>query len=314
MNRYRMLAAIGALSLLGVSCGSDDDDTTATTGAAVTTTAAASTTAAEATSAPATTTADTAGADTTMEMTETTDTTETTETTETMGSTPSTGSSVGGEFAELCALAEEIASQEQPPSNEQLVQYQELAPEEIEDDVDAFVEALLPAEGDMVAFFNVVAEDENEAHSDAIDAWEEENCGIPHSEQDALPPGASQEIEDDAARVDVTGVDYEFQFETPTEAGRTSFVFTNEGEEAHFLLVVKLAEGVTLQQALESDDSEGMIEGQWETRLAAGGGDEEAITFDLEPGNYGMACFIPGPDGTPHAFLGMVSEFTVAAG
>jgi hypothetical protein len=148
---------------------------------------------------------------------------------------------------------------------------------------------------------------------DVVNAFEEENCGIPHSEDNAVPEGATQEIEADAARVDVTGVDYAFDFETPIESGRTSFVLTNKGDEAHFLGVVKLASGVTLQEALDADDPTGLIDGEWDTKLAAAGGDDEAITLDLEPGNYGMVCFLPTSDGTPHALLGMTSEFTVSS-
>ncbi len=282
MNKIRACAAIGALALLATACGSDEES--------------ADTTAAADTSAPATTAAETtAPADTTAGTTGDT----------TAGSAPS------GEFAELCALAQEMDGQDGPPTAEQMTQYQALAPEELRGDIDPVVEALVPLDGDMVAFIAATADDELAAHLDAIDAFEVENCGI-ESDNGDLPEGASLEVEEDAQRVDVTATDFEFAFESPTEAGRTSFVLTNDGAEAHFLLVVKLAEGVTLQQALETEDPEGMIEGQWETHLAAPGGDEEAITFDLEPGNYGMACFLPTTDGTPHAFLGMTSEFTIA--
>ena len=106
----------------------------------------------------------------------------------------------------------------------------------------------------------------------------------------------------------------DYAFDIPAvEAGRTSFVLTNDGHEAHFLLLVKLAEGVTLEQALATEDPTGMIEGEWDTGLAAPGGeDEEVITIDLEPGTYGALCFVAGPDGTPHAFMGMQKEFTVS--
>jgi plastocyanin len=87
-------------------------------------------------------------------------------------------------------------------------------------------------------------------------------------------------------------------------------VLQNEGVEAHFLGIVKLAEGVTLEQFMSAEDSEGMTEGEWGTRIASAG-DEEAITFDVEPGTYGLFCFLPTVDGTPHAMLGMVEEITV---
>jgi hypothetical protein len=35
------------------------------------------------------------------------------------------------------------------------------------------------------------------------------------------------------------------------------------------------------------------------------------LTEALGPGRYAMVCFIPAPDGVPHALKGMVSEFTV---
>ena len=77
------------------------------------------------------------------------------------------------------------------------------------------------------------------------------------------------------------------------DAGRTSFVLTNDGHEAHFLLVVKLAEGVTLEQALRRED-DADDRGRLETGLAAPGGeDDEVITFDLEPGNYGARVLRP---------------------
>lgn len=64
---------------------------------------------------------------------------------------------------------------------------------------------------------------------------------------------------------------------------------------------------------MQAEDPSGMLEGDWSTNLAAPGGeDDEVITFDLEPGNYAALCFIPGPDGTPHAFMGMQKEFTVS--
>ncbi len=74
----------------------------------------------------------------------------------------------------------------------------------------------------------------------------------------------------------------------------------------------RLAEGATLEQALQSEeDPNPLFDGDWSNRVASVGGDEEALTLDLEPGRYGMVCFVAGPDGQPHAFQGMQYEFTV---
>jgi plastocyanin len=59
------------------------------------------------------------------------------------------------------------------------------------------------------------------------------------------------------------------------------------------------------------DDS--LVEGFWGTGMAApGGADEEVVTFDLQPGTYGLVCFVPSADGTPHAMLGMATQITVS--
>ena len=172
--------------------------------------------------------------------------------------------------------------------------------------------ALIPVSGDMVASMAVFAQDDVEIAIEELSAYETANCGISSEGEGALAEGATKEIEADAARVDVVATDYAFKFDGPIAAGRTSFVLTNEGKEAHFLLVAKLKEGVTVEEALAMEDPEAVIEGEWETGAAApGGDDEEVITFDLEPGTYALLCFIPSADGTPHAALGMHAELIV---
>jgi plastocyanin len=94
-------------------------------------------------------------------------------------------------------------------------------------------------------------------------------------------------------------------------AGRTSFVLTNDGQEAHFLAIAKLVDGKNLDDYVNAEDNAGITDGDWETGLAAAGGDDEAVTLDLEPGNYVFSCWISGSDGTPHAMLGMTKEVVV---
>jgi uncharacterized cupredoxin-like copper-binding protein len=43
-------------------------------------------------------------------------------------------------------------------------------------------------------------------------------------------------------------------------------------------------------------------------------GDTATTTVTLEPGNYAMLCFVPGPDGVPHVAKGMVRPLTVTGG
>src|SRR5262245_36691218 len=249
MKSTKLLSFAACAALALAACGDDDDDAAdqapaATTEAPAAATEAPATTAAATTAAPATTEAPatTAAADSADDAA--------TATTE-VAADP------------YCALAEEIAMQESPPSAEQLTRYQELAPPEIADAVATLAPALITAGDDMVAFYAAFAEDDAESASAQIDAYETEACGIAHDDG-APPDGTALEVEDGAARVDVTATDYAFDVPA-VEAGRTSFVLTNQGHEAHFLYIVKLADGVTLDEAMQASDPTGVIEGEWET-------------------------------------------------
>jgi plastocyanin len=279
--RVSRTVIIGALGVaLLAACGDDDDSTAPTTAAQ----ASATTAAAPATSADSE--GSTAGSE---------------------GSTPSSGSQPVPD--EICALAKQMDEQEDFPTDAQLQKYKELAPDEIKDDVNKAVDALLDA-ADPVAKFNAFGSDDIEGSIAKIDAWEEENCGINHSEEDALPPGATKEKEDSAQQVTVTGREYSFDLPADIKAGRTTFTLDNQGQEAHVMVIFKLAEGATLEQAMQSDSGEG-IDTAWSSDIAARG-EKEALTFDVTPGNYGVVCFIPDAQGKPHFMLGMQKEFTVA--
>ena len=210
---------------------------------------------------------------------------------------------------ELCTLVSEMYEQDDLPSVEQLQRYQQLAPDEIADQVSQVAEALIGGGGDPASFFKIIAADNNEAAIAEIDAWEEKTCGVPHSDDTALPEGASRELDPDATRVDVHTTEYAFHV-GEVAPGRTSFVLTNDGAETHEMLIIKLAEGATLEEAMQAEGGGGTVEESWTTNLAAPG-DDEVITFDVEPGDYGLLCFILSADGTLHALLGMQHQFTV---
>ncbi len=227
-----------------------------------------------------------------------------------------TGDTAGGDIATnegFCELALTVFEQEAMLTADQIAQLVALAPAEIAEAAGVIGEALIPAGDDLVAFFVAASDDGVEAALAETNAYEEAECGIPHSEQDApLPTGASEEIEDGATRVDVTAIDYGFEV-GEVSAGRTSFVLTNDGAEAHFMGISQLADGITIDDLLSSETGEGLTVGDWDTGLAGpGGADEEVITFDAEPGEYVLYCFIPGADGTPHVFSGMAIPLTIS--
>jgi len=122
------------------------------------------------------------------------------------------------------------------------------------------------------------------------------------------------EIPAGATVVDVQLDEYEFMYDQTAIAagGNIAFGIENIGEEAHELVLFRITTDAPLLDLLQSEEEE--PEGI--EFLAAGEadpGESSAVVLSapLGAGRYGIVCFFPSPDGTPHAFLGMVSEFNV---
>jgi uncharacterized cupredoxin-like copper-binding protein len=114
--------------------------------------------------------------------------------------------------------------------------------------------------------------------------------------------------------VDVQLDEYEFTYDQTAIAsgGNIAFAIENIGEEAHELVLFRITTDAPFTDLLQSEEEE--PEGI--EFLAAGEvdpGESSAVVLSepLGAGRYGIVCFFPSPDGTPHAFLGMVSEFNV---
>lgn len=223
----------------------------------------------------------------------------------------STESEEAGEGAdsEYCQLSTEINEQDSFPTSEQLEAIGAVAPEEISEEVSLVVDAFRAANeaGDPGSAF---ADPAVEEAFGPIDAYDVEVCGLEGEEEDE---GAEQdpsvtEVDPDAAQVAVAATEYAFDFEAPA-AGPTSFTMANDGDETHFMLLVKLAEGATIEEALESEGEEGVDE-EFESDIAAPG-DDAVLTVDLTPGNWALLCPIPTPEGEPHFAVGMIEEFTI---
>jgi len=118
----------------------------------------------------------------------------------------------------------------------------------------------------------------------------------------------------DAAAVAVTAIDYAFEIPA-VSAGATAFTMTNDGDEPHFMYVVKLEEGASIDEALAAEqageDPAAFLEEEIGESTTVGPGGQAVLNADLTPGTYAMLCFIGTEDGTPHAALGMAQEFTV---
>jgi uncharacterized cupredoxin-like copper-binding protein len=138
------------------------------------------------------------------------------------------------------------------------------------------------------------------------------------------PPAAAAGAPDTAAVAStappaVTIVTTDYAFDAPAElpAGLTTFRLVNRGPALHHVQLVKLGDGKTVDDFMAALKAGGpppkwisMEGGPNPSEL----GDTSITTVTLEPGNYAMVCFVPGPDGIPHLAKGMVRPLTVTAG
>lgn len=154
---------------------------------------------------------------------------------------------------------------------------------------------------------------------------EENPCGEGGSGMLAPPETPA----DGATEVTVSAADYSFEgIDELATAGEYAVTFTNEGNELHELMIMKIAEGETrpIEELLQLPDEEAQqIATPVGMTFACPGATAEPTGVDLsEAGRYVAICFIPvgtmadtdfatmGEDGKPHFMEGMVEEFEIA--
>jgi uncharacterized cupredoxin-like copper-binding protein len=138
------------------------------------------------------------------------------------------------------------------------------------------------------------------------------------------PPAAEAGAPDSApvastASSGVTVITTDYSFDAPDElpAGLTTFHLVNRGPSIHHVQLVKLNGGKTVDDFMAALKAGGPPP-KWATMEGGPNppeiGDTSTTTVALEPGNYAMLCFVPGPDGIPHVAKGMVRPLTVTSG
>lgn len=109
--------------------------------------------------------------------------------------------------------------------------------------------------------------------------------------------------------------DYGFSMSPAPGAGLHTFYVTNQAAQPHEVVLVKLEPGATMAPWV--DWVEGGFSGPPPGMPFAGitdidPGAAQSFTATLEPGTYGLICFVPDAgDGAPHVLHGMSSMFTV---
>ncbi|MGH2532060.1 MAG: hypothetical protein ACRDJW_07100 [Thermomicrobiales bacterium] len=132
------------------------------------------------------------------------------------------------------------------------------------------------------------------------------------------PPTAVGSTPSSIPIVSVSGIEYSFDAPETIAAGLTTIRFTNDGQDAHELQLMRLNDGVAIHQFMRAfeegvDAALGMasMEGGVE---AIGPGQTAEVTVDLPEGEYVLISLVDSPDdGVPDAFKGMVKPLTVTA-
>ncbi len=109
--------------------------------------------------------------------------------------------------------------------------------------------------------------------------------------------------------------DYNFDFDKPLKAGTRTIQIKNSAKQWHEAVLVRLPPNVPVTAFMEWLGT-GM-KGQPPV-IPMGGivaltpGRENLLTVTLEPGEYGLYCFLPAPDGKEHIAHGMFKQITVS--
>jgi len=182
-----------------------------------------------------------------------------------------------------------------------LEQWVERAPAEVQGDVETQVEILRDALESGDTSFLEQGSDYRQAN-DRVDEFLVRNC----------PTDV----------VEVSGVDDAFvglPAELPANVP-LGVVFSNDGEEPHELVLLRMEEGEEPADMLDLPFAEAQrrADASGTSLLREPGGTDHHVVR-LEPGRYAAVCFIPAGttsedslgDGPPHAAEGMIGEFTV---
>lgn len=117
------------------------------------------------------------------------------------------------------------------------------------------------------------------------------------------------------SQVTIKARDYSFEAPAQIEAGLVSIRMENEGQEPHHVQLVRLNDGVTMEQ-FQAAIQQGPEAALPLVTLAGGpgvvpGGKSQQVTVELDPGHYILLCLVPGTDGIPHLAKGMMAALEV---
>ena len=121
----------------------------------------------------------------------------------------------------------------------------------------------------------------------------------------------STEASASADSVDVTPGEYYFELGADLTPETKTVSVTNEGKEFHVMILARINEGYTLEEAIKLEGEKGSAELLAEAELPPGETVDAELRQPLESGQtYTMLCPVGGPKG-PHYELGQLEEIEV---
>ncbi len=121
------------------------------------------------------------------------------------------------------------------------------------------------------------------------------------------------EVPESTTAVDLKMLEYQFDFdESAITSGDIAFTVENIGGEEHFADLSRVPADLDIEQALQSEEEPAGVVNIGSTDPIEPGGEANMVFAEpLAAGRYVLLCFIEAADGEPHAFKGMVGEFTI---
>jgi hypothetical protein len=124
--------------------------------------------------------------------------------------------------------------------------------------------------------------------------------------------GGSDEASPEPVTVD--GADYAYVMPDTIEGGVVAMRFRNVGKELHEFAFGRIDGNHTIDELIEdlfANDGDVPYSTDLGGPPLLSPGEEITITRELEPGTYGLLCFVPNAEGELHLKLGMKSQFRV---
>jgi hypothetical protein len=122
----------------------------------------------------------------------------------------------------------------------------------------------------------------------------------------------------DINRVTISGSDYAFSGPPSIHPGMTAFSFENRGKVKHEMILLRLKDGATLKQVLDSVRSGAQPDSLFDQlvgiliTMPGHRGDGELLAELTPSRTYAMICtFRDRDDKPPHMALGMAKSFTI---